>query len=236
MQQSPFLCLPDKSARSIRCLTEESQTRSADTEKSIRRAQSSETEKKEATLRRFVAGKESRSLRHAQQMRTLLRFTLVSLVSLVSLLLLTACQDSSQRAKQSPTEQAAHRLEEHLLAPCCYRETLDVHTSPLTTKLRAEIRNQLASGQSPAQVEAALVQEYGAKMKVQRPEQLGSWLLLISVVVGGAALLWIAKNGLRNQQTESADDQSVRTTESIQASSQDAQYEWQLDQDLLDER
>lgn len=60
---------------------------------------------------------------------------------------------------------AAAALESRLLAPCCYKQTLDFHASPLAEELRGEIRQRFAAGEPEATIEAALVARYGEKLR-----------------------------------------------------------------------
>lgn len=59
---------------------------------------------------------------------------------------------------------AAKELEGRLLAPCCWKQTLDVHASPKADELRAEIRKRIRAGESPEAVEADIVKRYTPKI------------------------------------------------------------------------
>lgn len=122
-------------------------------------------------------------------------------------------------------EGSAHELERHLLAPCCWRETLDVHTSPLTTQLRSEIRTRLAAGESAAQIENDLIARYGPRLRARLPDSLGIWLA-VAICIGGALLLYAFGRSRR------AEPASAPPKESTASAAHDADYEWQLDQDL----
>jgi len=78
----------------------------------------------------------------------------------------------------------AHELEQRLLAPCCWRQTLAEHDSPVATALRREVREQLAAGVSPRQVEDAFVARYGPRIQALGRGDDPRWL--IGVVVGAA--------------------------------------------------
>lgn len=62
-------------------------------------------------------------------------------------------------------EGRAQALEERLMAPCCWTQTLDAHDSPEARELRAEIERRLAGGESVAEVEADLVARYGERIR-----------------------------------------------------------------------
>lgn len=92
----------------------------------------------------------------------------------------------------------AAALEARLLAPCCYKQTLDFHASPLAEELRAEIRRRFSTGESEATIEAALVARYGEKLRAVPSaaftERLGMGLALLSAaVVALIVLLHLAR-------------------------------------------
>ena len=99
------------------------------------------------------------------------------------------------------TAATAHQLETRLIAPCCWRETLDIHQSPIADELRREIRQRLTAGESAEQVEAALVSRYGTKLRANLPQSLG-YLLFAFFLIGGLTLL--AGLGVRLSRKSSA--------------------------------
>lgn len=62
------------------------------------------------------------------------------------------------------TPDPAHELATRLYAPCCWRQTLADHESPLATELRAEIARRLAEGETSAAIERSLVVRYGDRI------------------------------------------------------------------------
>lgn len=137
-------------------------------------------------------------------------------------------QTAAPPAKSSAaaSDQGAKDLERHLIAPCCWRETLDVHTSPLTTLLRAEIRARLAGGESADQIESDLVGRYGPRLRANLPQSLGIWLAVLAGFAGGLLLLAFGRRLRKSNHKEPAQTQlgTQRHT--------DSDYEWQLDEDL----
>lgn len=117
--------------------------------------------------------------------------TCPSRLILAALLVLLGASCADPRATADPVEDRAHELERHLIAPCCFRETLDVHESPIATSLRQEIRRRLGAGESAEAIEASLIARHGAKMRATLPGSLGSALALVLFVGGpGLFLLW----------------------------------------------
>jgi cytochrome c-type biogenesis protein CcmH len=67
-------------------------------------------------------------------------------------------------------EGAADSLAERLVAPCCWRESLRSHPSPLADALRLELRTRLAAGESAAHIEQDLVVRYGPRIRAFSPD------------------------------------------------------------------
>ncbi|MCA9641554.1 MAG: cytochrome c-type biogenesis protein CcmH [Myxococcales bacterium] len=86
----------------------------------------------------------------------------------------------------------AKRLEQRLLAPCCWdtsKQTLDVHDSPVATDLKREIKRRLKAGEQPDAIEADLVDRYGEKIRaVPEGNPLKGFALILSILGGGAFL------------------------------------------------
>lgn len=72
---------------------------------------------------------------------------------------------AGERPTSEQVERAAHALEDRLVAPCCWRETLRSHASPVADQLRAEVRERLGNGEAPSAVEADLVRRYGPRIR-----------------------------------------------------------------------
>lgn len=52
-----------------------------------------------------------------------------------------------------------------LRAPCCWQQTLDVHSGPMADALRAEIRKRLWAGEAASHIEADLAVRYGERVR-----------------------------------------------------------------------
>ncbi len=123
----------------------------------------------------------------------------------------------------TPAE-AATELEERLLAPCCWNQTLDIHASPLASSIRSEIRRRLEAGETVAQVEADLVARHGERIRAvphagfMRPVGMGL------LAVAGIAFFGVVAFGRRRSKVPPAP-----TPPTIAAADRQA-----LDQALLD--
>lgn len=90
------------------------------------------------------------------------------------------------RAAVSPAADA-HALEERLLAPCCWIQTLDVHESELATQLRQEIEQRLLRGEAASAVEDDLATRYG--QRIRAVPKGGDPRSLIVMVIAAAMLV-----------------------------------------------
>ncbi len=84
--------------------------------------------------------------------------------------------------------EGASRLEGRIRAPCCWNQTLDIHSSEISTQMRREIRARLRAGEAPELIEADFVARYGERVLAAPPASpirgLGV-LLSLGVVLGG---------------------------------------------------
>lgn len=83
-----------------------------------------------------------------------------------------------------PANDVLRRLREEVFAPCCFKQTLDVHVSPLADELRAELRARLDAGESAERIKQDLARRYGPGVLV-RPMSRAAGLALL---FGAAAL------------------------------------------------
>jgi cytochrome c-type biogenesis protein CcmH len=111
-------------------------------------------------------------------------------VLFASLLSFAGMLGSAPAAAQS---RAAHALEERLVAPCCWSDTLATHDSPLAVELRGEIEARLSAGEPAAAIEADLVGRYGARIRNTPPELRGvPWLIAGASLLTIAFIAWVA--------------------------------------------
>jgi cytochrome c-type biogenesis protein CcmH len=68
-------------------------------------------------------------------------------------------------SSSAATTDAERALQERLIAPCCWTQTLDAHESEVSTQLRAEIRARLSRGEAPAAIEDDLAARFGERIR-----------------------------------------------------------------------
>lgn len=138
-----------------------------------------------------------------------------------------AAQDGVTSAASSRVP-GARELEGRLIAPCCWTQTLDIHDSPISEQLRAEIAQRLTRGEKAAAIEDDLAARYGEKIRaVPRGEDPRQALPLIvgsSMGVAAIWLLWLGVSWLRRSRASSPTPTS--------AEGQGQQYDKQLDEEL----
>lgn len=81
-------------------------------------------------------------------------------------------------AADPQVEATARALEGRIKAPCCWNQTLDIHGSPVSQELKAEIRTRLTRGETAGEIEADIVDRYGERvLAVPEDSPLGKFAL-----------------------------------------------------------
>jgi cytochrome c-type biogenesis protein CcmH/NrfF len=101
-------------------------------------------------------------------------------------------------AAGTPSEEKARvqRIEDAVLAPCCYAEPVSRHQSEVALKMRIEIAKWVAQGRTDQEILDAYVRQYGSKVLVDPRTIPGwwtpwvPWLIVILAVVFG---FWILR-------------------------------------------
>jgi cytochrome c-type biogenesis protein CcmH len=72
---------------------------------------------------------------------------------------------NQQEANENMPAPGERALIGRLVAPCCWQQTLDVHTGPVADTLRAEVRMRLWAGETTEGIEADFAARYGARVR-----------------------------------------------------------------------
>jgi cytochrome c-type biogenesis protein CcmH len=83
------------------------------------------------------------------------------------------------------------KLQGELLAPCCYRQTLDHHMSDAATAMKAQIREMVANGKTEREIVELYKSRYGPRILAE-PEGATWWigtLTPLAVLAIGAVLV-----------------------------------------------
>ncbi len=115
----------------------------------------------------------------------------------------------------APTKPAAENLDEetlrvaqNLYCPVCPNTPLDVCETPACQQWRALIREKLAAGDTPEQIEQYFVSQYGDRvLGAPRPQgfNLGVYIAPVAALGMGALILyWFARRWMGQRQAEPA--------------------------------
>lgn len=112
------------------------------------------------------------------------------------------------RAHADDVEAKAHQIEQRLVAPCCWTQTVDVHESELVTQLRQEIRARLRAGEVPLSIEDAMAQRFGERVRAMPRGKspmlaFGQWTSVL-LVLGLGSLIALAISWRRRQRKDEA--------------------------------
>ena len=91
-------------------------------------------------------------------------------------------------------ESRARNLQRQFRCLVCAGENVDESGSPFSADVRRLIREQIAAGQSDAQIQYFLVARYGDVILMKPPVQPDTWLLWLApflVLGAGGAVAWV---------------------------------------------
>jgi cytochrome c-type biogenesis protein CcmH len=120
------------------------------------------------------------------------------------------------------------RLEERLIAPCCWTQTLDTHQSELSSSLRAEIRERLRHGEEAMSIEDDMAARYGERIRAvprgRDPRSTIPSVVGVGLLASAFALLVMLRRWMKRGQqfrlepipvTELLDDYDSRVDEEL---------------------
>ena len=88
----------------------------------------------------------------------------------------------------------AQRIENAVLAPCCYAEPVSRHQSEVAVKMRIEIAKWVAEGRTDQEILDTYVRQYGSKVLVDPrtiPEWWTPWIPWLIAILGVVLGFWI---------------------------------------------
>ena len=111
----------------------------------------------------------------------------------------------------------ADRLEGRIRAPCCWNQTLDIHSSEVASALKREIRTRLRRGDSADAIEADIVARYGEKiLAVPDKSPLKNFAIALSAAMGLAGVgagFMLVRWRRRSSQAQASNKPAVVSTE-----------------------
>jgi len=88
------------------------------------------------------------------------------------------------------------RLEDAVLAPCCYTEPVSRHQSEIALKMRIEIAKWVLAGRTDREILGTYVDLYGARVLVDprtRPEWWTPWIPWLTVIFAMGFGFWLLR-------------------------------------------
>lgn len=111
-------------------------------------------------------------------------------VLLLSLLVLLC----TARAETAEHQARIERLENMVLAPCCYAEPVARHQSEIAVKMRLEIQDWVNAGKTDKEILTAYEARYGERVLAPPPRDAWMWtdgIPWILTLLGGASVAWL---------------------------------------------
>jgi len=103
-----------------------------------------------------------------------------------------------------PSPEVERRLQRELMAPCCYRESVDRHNSDVANRMKTEIHQLVLSGQSERQILDYYKSRYGAQILAE-PEGSMWWFEtltpLVAFIMGAFAVTRLIRKWTRPAET-----------------------------------
>ncbi len=81
------------------------------------------------------------------------------------------------------------RIEDSLLAPCCFSEPVSKHRSEVAQKMRKEISGWVAEGKSDQEILATYKRLYGARVLIEPEGALRWWVYTVPTLVAALGLV-----------------------------------------------
>lgn len=99
------------------------------------------------------------------------------------------------------------KLENTLLAPCCYNEPVAQHRSEVSLRMKAEIRRMVAEGESDREILDHYKAEYGLRVLVEPEGGRRVWIHMVpvvAIVLGLLVAVLVIRRWLKPLPAESA--------------------------------
>ena len=90
-------------------------------------------------------------------------------------------------------ETQARKLEQQLMAPCCYQATIAQHQSDITWRMRKDIREKLNNGMPLEEIKAGYVEQFGKEVLVPSMPRVLILVGLMTLAVGLIVVLFTLK-------------------------------------------
>jgi cytochrome c-type biogenesis protein CcmH len=102
----------------------------------------------------------------------------------------------------SDQQQRILKLENSLLAPCCWAESVARHRSDVALQMRAEIANFVSEGRSDREILDFYKQKYTSRILVEPEGEKWWWMHIVPIIIlalGGLGVVMLLRKWLRPQ-------------------------------------
>lgn len=99
-------------------------------------------------------------------------------------------------------EPRVKRLQEKLMAPCCWAESVAVHRSEVAAEMRAAIERMVAEGRTDREILDHYKAQYGARVLMEPEGAKRAWVYAIPIAaaaLGAWLVVWIIRRMARGQ-------------------------------------
>lgn len=100
----------------------------------------------------------------------------------------------------------ARALQEKLIAPCCWSESVAMHRSEVAAEMRAEIARMVEEGRSDREILDFYKAKYGTRILMEPEGQLRTWAYTIPIaasVLGLGLVVWLIRRMVKPQPEDS---------------------------------
>ena len=119
------------------------------------------------------------------------RFLPVATIALMMALSVPAFAGATATGDSLRLEATALAVERELIAPCCWHQSVAVHSSPIATQMKAEIRAALREGNTPDEIKARYIAQYGERILTVPPRSgfnYTLWAIPFAATIGAAGV------------------------------------------------
>lgn len=115
------------------------------------------------------------------------------------------------------SKEQVNKIARQFIAPCCWTQTVDVHPSAASDKIKAEIEKALLAGQTEEQIIDRFIAEYDERiLAIPRPSgvNLFLWILPASVLLVGGLMIGLYLRYVTRHKNDAQAVQQVQVSES----------------------
>jgi cytochrome c-type biogenesis protein CcmH len=125
---------------------------------------------------------------------------------ILAMALIAGLAAAAQPHDPQALEREAKKIEELLIAPCCWSQPVAVHYSAAADEVRVGIRRMLGEGKTRQQVLDAYVAQYGTRILADPPRAGLRWLPWLFLLLGGLVTVVVIRHLRANRDVTAAEE------------------------------